>query len=461
MINQFVHDHGEAGCMITTEGGAASVRAPCESGRVDREDGRRTMTVPGGETLTAADAARRHDLRRMKALAGGLLAFAALVYALTLHQTGFLGFVNAGAEASMVGAVADWFAVTALFRHPLGLPVPHTAIIPTRKDALGRSLQEFVATNFLAEDVVRGRVERADLARRVGVWLYDPAHALRVTAELASLARGAMTVLRDEHVVAVLESVVLRRALRRPWGPPSGRLLERVVADGAHHRLVDVVADSMHTWLVEHEDVVLRLVMERAPVWTPTWVDQRVGRRAYIELRQLAADVKADRGHRVRKALDGMLGQLAQDLQNDPETMARADAFRDGVLNHPDVRGAMESLWSTIRSALEEAMADPGSDLRMRTTDGLVGLGRRLAQDVRLQATVDGYVADAVGHLVSSYSNEVATVISETVDRWDADDASRRIELHVGRDLQFIRINGTVVGGLVGVLIHTVTVLIG
>jgi uncharacterized membrane-anchored protein YjiN (DUF445 family) len=395
----------------------------------------------------------------MKAVAVALLAFAALVYALTLHRTGLLGYVNAGAEASMVGAVADWFAVTALFRHPLGLPIPHTALIPTRKDALGRSLQEFVATNFLAEDVVRGRLERAEVARRAGVWLADPGHAGRVTAELSSLVRGAMTVMQDEQVITVLESIVLRRARSRPWGPPSGRLLERVVADGAHHRLVDVAVESLHQWLVEHEEVVLRLVMERAPLWTPTWVDQRIARRAYLEVRQLVADTRADPGHRVRKALDGMLAQLARDLQSDPGTMARADSFRDGLLEHPDVRSAVAALWTSARAVLEEAIDDPASELRLQTLDGLISLGERLATDQDLQRVVDRYVVDAAGHLISGYADEVATVISETVDRWDADDASRRIELHVGRDLQFIRINGTVVGGLVGVLIHTVTLL--
>jgi uncharacterized membrane-anchored protein YjiN (DUF445 family) len=397
----------------------------------------------------------------MKAVALGLLVFAALVYVLTLHQSGLLGFVNAGAEASMIGAVADWFAVTALFRHPLGLPVPHTAIIPTRKDALGRSLQEFVATNFLAEDVVRGRVERSDVARRVGVWLGDPGHAARITAELASLTKGAMTVVQDEKVAAVLESVVLRRALQRPWGPPAGRLLDRVVTDGAHHRLVDVAVEAVHEWLTEHEDVVYRLVVERAPIWTPNWIDQRIARRAYIEVLQLVADVRADPDHRVRKALDGMLGQLAKDLQVDPTTMQRADAFRDGLMNHPDLRSAVRALWSSVRASLEEAIDDPASELRLRILDGLLSLGRRLATDPGLQQVVDRYIADAAGHLVSNYRHEVATVISETVDRWDGDDASRRIELHVGRDLQFIRINGTVVGGLVGVLIHTVTVLAG
>jgi uncharacterized membrane-anchored protein YjiN (DUF445 family) len=397
----------------------------------------------------------------MKAVAGALLAFAALVYALTLNRTGLLGYVNAGAEASMVGAVADWFAVTALFRHPLGLPIPHTAIIPTRKDALGRSLQEFVTTNFLAEDVVRGRIERAGVARRVGVWLADPGHAARITAELSSLARGAMTVMQDEQVITVLESIVLRRARQRPWGPPAGRLLHRVVADGAHHRLVDVAVESLHQWLVEHEEVVLRLVMERAPLWTPTWVDQRIARRAYLEALQLVADTRADPDHRVRKALDGVLSQLARDLQVDPPTMARADAFRDGLLDHPDVRSAVAALWTSVRAVLEEAIADPTSELRLQTHEGLISLGQRLAKDEGLQRVADRYIVDAAGHLISGYADEVATVISETVDRWDADDASRRIELHVGRDLQFIRINGTVVGGLVGLLIHTVALLAG
>jgi uncharacterized membrane-anchored protein YjiN (DUF445 family) len=415
--------------------------------------------VVGGPPLDP-DIVRRTELRRMKSVALALLAFAAVVYAVTLNQTGLLGFVNAGAEASMVGAVADWFAVTALFKRPMGLPIPHTAIIPTRKDALGRSLQEFVATNFLAEDVVRGRIERAEIARRVGTWLDDPAHAARVTAEIASLARGAMTVMRDEQVAAVLETVVLRRALQRPWGPPAGRLLHRVVKEGAHHRLVDVAVEALHEWLKDHEDVVVRLVVERAPIWTPNWVDQRIGHRAYVEARDLVADIRAYKQHRVRIALDEMLDQLSGNLQSDPETMARADAFRDGLLNHPDVRSAVQALWATVRKVLEEAIDDPGSELRMRVHDGLLSFGNRLAHDEKLQGTVDRYVADAAGHLVSGYADEVATVISETVDRWDGDDASRRIELHVGKDLQYIRINGTVVGGLVGVLIHTVTLLL-
>lgn len=409
-----------------------------------------------------ADLTRRASLRRMKLIATGLLVVAAVIYLITLPgaDSGWLGFVNAAAEAAMVGAVADWFAVTALFRHPLGLPVPHTAIIPTRKDALGQNLEDFVADYFMAPDVVRDKVLGARISHRVGTWLSDRAHAERASAELASLARGALTVLRDESVVAVLEEVFFDKVLRRPWGPPSGRLLSRIVADGAHHKLVDVVVDQVHLWLREHQDVIVRLVLERAPPWTPAWLDQRVATRAYTEAVRFIADVKADPDHRARKALDNLLVEFADDLQHDADMQLKADEFRDRLLSHPDVRGALAQLWTTVRHSIEDAVDDPNSDLRRRAVDAIQSLGHRLVDDPQLQARLDGYAVDGAVHLVTTYRHEVVTVISETVQRWDGEEASRRIELHVGRDLQFIRINGTIVGGLVGLLIHTVSVLI-
>ena len=409
----------------------------------------------------ASDESRRRDLRRMKVLATALLAVAALGYALTLHREGWLGFVNAACEAAMVGAAADWFAVTALFRHPLGLPVPHTALIPTRKDALGRSLQEFVATHFLAADVVRARVAAVGVGRRAGAWLSDPPHAERVAGELAGVGRGLLRVMEDERVVPVLEHVVLRPMLARPWAEPAGRLLEHVVVEGAHHRLVDAVADEVYEWLLRHEDVVSALIRDRAPAWTPAWVDERVANRAYSEALRWVADIRADPRHRVRMALDDVLTGLAKNLQSDPPTQQRALAVQQRVLDSPAVREAVEALWTAARGVLEESTRDEGSDLRRRLVAGVSSFGRRLADDRALQETVDRYVQDAAGYLVTSYRDEVATVISETIERWDGREASRRIELHVGRDLQFIRINGTVVGGLVGVLIHTATVLAG
>jgi uncharacterized membrane-anchored protein YjiN (DUF445 family) len=411
--------------------------------------------------LSPADRARRSALRRMKGLATGLLVLAAIGYLLTLHQVGWLGFVNAACEAGMVGAAADWFAVNALFRHPLGLPIPHTALIPTRKDALGHSLQDFVATNFLAPEVVRGRVAAVGVARRVGSWLADPRHAERVGAELAGAGRGLLQVIQDDRVAALLEEVVLRPMLARPWAPPAGRLLEHIVAERAHHRLVDLVIHELHGWLEQHEDVITALIRDRAPAWTPLWLDDRVAQRAYRELLRWATDVRDDPRHRVRLALDDVLVGLAKDLQSDPVMQARAMDLQQRILENPGVREGVQALWTAVRGVLEEAVRDEGSDLRRRLVLGISSFGNRLAGDVELQKSVDKYVQDAAGHLVTSYRDEVATVISETIERWDGREASRRIELHVGRDLQFIRINGTVVGGLVGILIHAVTVLVG
>jgi len=418
---------------------------------------------PAGPDLSAfadADERRRTGLRRMKLVASGLLLVAAVIYALTVGRDGPLGFVNAAAEAAMVGALADWFAVTALFRHPLGLPIPHTALIPNRKDALGRSLEEFVATNFLSEDVVRDKLVRAQVSRRVGDWLAAPDHAARVAAEAATLAGGALRVLKDDDVAVVLEQVVVRRVAETPWSPIAGQVLAGVVAEKTHHRLVDLVLEESYRWLRANREAVVRLVTDQAPDWTPQWLDERVGRRVYYEVERWVEEVRDDPNHRARLALDHMLDRFADDLQHDETTRARAEAVKERLLAHPELRRATMAVWSTLRRLLDEAIADPDGELRRRVAGGLAELGERLRDDAALQDRVDRYVQDGVGYVVRTYAGEVATVISDTVERWDGRDASRRIELHVGRDLQFIRINGTVVGALAGLAIHTATVLL-
>jgi uncharacterized membrane-anchored protein YjiN (DUF445 family) len=406
-----------------------------------------------------ADEQRRVALRRMKLLATSLFLLAAVVFAVTLDQEGWLGFVNAGAEAAMVGALADWFAVTALFRHPLGLPIPHTALIPTRKDQLGQSLEEFVTTNFLSEDVVRDKIERAEISRRLGLWLSQPSHAERVAAELAAAGRGALGVLQDDDVAAVLEQVVLPRVAALPWSPIIGSLLDGVVDDGTHHRLVDLLLDEGRTWLEANRDKVLSLVLDQAPTWSPQWVDNLIARRVYDELHRWLVEVGADPRHPARIALDDLLRRLADDLRNDPKTQARVEGIKERLLAHPEMRKASVAIWSTIRRLLLEAIEDPDSELRRRIVSGLASFGGRVAGDPALQDRLDGYVQELVGYIIRNYAGEVANVISDTVQRWDGADASRRIELHVGRDLQFIRINGTVVGALAGLAIHTVAVL--
>lgn len=409
----------------------------------------------------AADEERRRGLRRMRTLAVGLLVAAAAVYVVTLDTDGFWGFVNAGAEASMVGAIADWFAVTALFKHPLGLPIPHTALVPKRKDELGKGLEEFFGENFLQEAVIRDRVAAAAVSQRLGEWLSDPAHARRVVDELAEVATIGLGKVRDDHVADLVESVLVPRFREEPIAPLLGSFVVEVVRDDLHHGVVDLALEELHRWLVENPDTFAEVLSERAPWWAPPRLNEAVTGRIHTEAVRWLADIRNDPRHHAREALDSMLAQLGQDLLFDPGTQARAEALKERLLDHPQFTATGISLWNALRRALLGGLRDPHGALRERLQRELLDFAAQLTTDERLRARIDGLLADAVVFAVSRYGAELTAVITHTIERWDGKEAARRIELHVGRDLQFIRINGTIVGGLVGVVIHTVAVLVG
>jgi uncharacterized membrane-anchored protein YjiN (DUF445 family) len=408
---------------------------------------------------------KARDLRRMKSLATGLLLAATVVFLLARWWEGedgpaWISYVRAAAEAGMIGALADWFAVTALFRRPLGLPIPHTAIIPTKKDVLGDSLGDFVGENFLSETVVRDKLARVEVADRVGGWIGQEANAERVTAELATAARGVVTVLRDEDVQDVLEQLVVRKLLERPVGPPLGAVLDGLLADGAHRRLVDLVCDRAYDWVVANHDMVLRIVHERAPGWTPRFIDDLVADRVFLEVQNFAWAVRTDPEHPLRKAVDTFLGEFASDLQHDPVTIERAERVKQQIIEHPDVQQFIGRAWGVVKTTILDAATDPSSALRLRVRDGLMSLGARLAADAELRGKIDGWLGDAAAYVVRHYRGEITTLITDTVERWDAAETSRKVELQVGRDLQFIRINGTVVGALAGLVIFSVAELL-
>jgi uncharacterized membrane-anchored protein YjiN (DUF445 family) len=410
--------------------------------------------------------ARRRALRRMKGVAAGLLVLAAVLYliARAWEQSAsapvVAGYLRSAAEAAMVGGLADWFAVTALFRHPLGLPVPHTAIIPNRKDQIGASLGAFVGQHFLSPEVVTQRLDSAKVASRLGGWLAVPENAERVTAEAAGAVRAGIDVLRDEDVAPVVEQAVTRRLADLHLGPPLGRVLGQVVADQAHVGLVDTLALNVHRWLVAHEDVVLNLVLAQAPDWSPRFVDERVGARLHKELVRISGDVARERDHSVRVAIDRWLVRLADDLRRDLTTNERLDAFVARLTTQSESRAVLGDLVGALRRSLLELVDDPTSELRVRSRELVAGWGARLATDPKAAAKVDERIARLAVHVVSSYRDEITRLITDTVDRWDADETSRRLELQVGRDLQFIRVNGTVVGALVGLIIHAVTTVL-
>ena len=413
--------------------------------------------------LSPVDLQRRARLRRSKAAATSLLAVAAVVFVLVQPAVrsgaGWAGWVAAAAEAGMVGGLADWFAVTALFRHPLGLPIPHTALIPRRKDALGRNLAGFVGENFLDVDVVRARVLDIDLGAKVGGWLVDPANARRVTDEVAAILRGALEVLSDADVRAVAESAIGQRVRTADIAPVLGKLLGQVVQDGSHHPLVDVAAERTARWLRSHSAEVIAAVESQAPTWSPAFVDRALAKRVHAEMVRISEAVAVDPHHRIRVSLDHYLSGLAADLRDDPETGQRLRALALRLVDHPATRDALGTLVGATRRAVVELIGEPDGELRARTTQALGGFGRRLMEDQALRAKVDGWLGDAVEHVVTRYRHEITRTITDTVERWDGDEAARRIELAAGSDLQFIRINGTVVGALAGVALHAVSTL--
>ncbi|MER7723139.1 DUF445 domain-containing protein [Streptomyces sp. NPDC096323] len=427
-----------------------------------RRAGARPAASLASFAYTAADEEKRRGVRRMKTTATGLLLFVALVYVLATWAKnegvgGWPGFVAAAAEAGMVGALADWFAVTALFKRPLGLPIPHTAIIPTKKDQLGASLGSFVGENFLSGGVVRDRIHSLAIGGRLGAWLAEPAHADRVTAELSTALRGALTVLRDSDVQAVVGEAITRRANTAEVGPGLGKMLEKVVADGGHRKVVDLICVRAHDWLVEHGDSVMDAVQGGAPGWTPRFVDKRVGERVYKELLRFLTEMRDMPGHPARGSIDTFLTDFAADLQTDAETRARVERLKSEILGRGEVQDVIASAWSSVRQMMITAAEDERSELRLRARASLMSLGARLATDERLQAKLEGWLEDAAVYVVTTYRAEITSLISDTVAGWDADQTSKKIEAHIGRDLQFIRINGTVVGALAGLVIYSVS----
>ncbi|MXQ57415.1 MULTISPECIES: DUF445 family protein [unclassified Streptomyces] len=417
-------------------------------------------------TFSPADEEKRRGVRQMKLTATGLLLFVALVYVLAKwasHQGAgaWAGYVAAAAEAGMVGALADWFAVTALFRHPLGLPIPHTAIIPTKKDQLGTALGDFVGENFLSEDVVRRRLRAVGIGARLGAWLAVPEHADRVTAEASAALRGALTVLRDSDVQAVVGEAITRRANAQEIAPGMGKMLERIVADGGHKRAVDVVVARAHDWLVLHSDTVMDAVHGGAPGWTPKFVDRKVGERVYKELLRFVTEMRDMPSHPARGALDRFLTDFATDLQSDTDTRARVERLKSDILGRSEVQDLIASAWTAVRGMIVSAAEDERSELRLRLRASLLSLGARMSLDPKLQGKVDGWLESAAVYVVTTYRKEITSLITDTVASWDAEHTTKKIEANIGRDLQFIRINGTVVGSLAGLLIYTVSRALG
>jgi uncharacterized membrane-anchored protein YjiN (DUF445 family) len=414
-------------------------------------------------TLPVPSPQRQQALRRMKANATGLLLAAAAVFVVCVtvgDGHGFWGYLQAAAEASMVGGLADWFAVTALFRHPLGIPVPHTAIIQRKKDQLGTALGSFVQEHFLTASVVGEHVAAAEIPRRTGEWLAVPDNAARVTDEFAAALGGVATFVRDDEVRAAVAAYVDKRLRAADLAPLLSRVLGAVCESGQHQVALTAGLRGLMRFLDDNRAIFRSRLAEESPEWVPEWVDDRVFNKLFTGLQSFLADVMADESHDLRQQFDRRLRDYAVALRTDPAKAASIDAAKLQLLDHPEVREWLSTLWTHVKGAVVAGAADPGSELRRTVGTLIVQVGTSLRDDPSLQAKVEVVLQRMVGHVSTRYGADIAALISTTVARWDAEDTSRRLELQVGRDLQFIRINGTVVGALVGVLIYAISQLL-
>ena len=413
----------------------------------------------------ASDREKRKQLRRMKSFATGLLLLAAVIYVFARKYEAnggpeWVSYVRAAAEAGMVGGIADWFAVTALFRRPLGLPIPHTAIIPTRKDAIGASLGEFVSDNFLSEEVIREKLGSAQIARRLGGWLSNPENSEQLTAELAGVLSWATALGNDDEMAEAIEETFQRIAENFDIAKPLGIFLDKAVENDVHTPLVDMLAKAVEDWLLTDPIRAKGWIDKQLPKWLPGLGKERADEWLYERLIELTRDVQTDRTHPIRRSIERLLHRVSEQLQTDPTIIARVNEAKMRLVGRPEVRHTISDLWISTKNSLNEDAADPNSKLRNRIVSMLTNFGARISSDMSMQETMNTAIENAVTHIVDGYRDEIVGIIADTVSRWDATDTSKKIELQIGRDLQFIRVNGTVVGALAGLAIHAIGQLV-
>jgi uncharacterized membrane-anchored protein YjiN (DUF445 family) len=415
--------------------------------------------VSAASAIGGSDAARQARLAMMKRRATMLLlGVGALFVVMVLWRPdgAWAGYVQAGAEAALVGGLADWFAVTALFRHPLGIPIPHTAIVKQRKDQFAATLGEFVQESFLTPESIVDRVRGAAVVERSARWLADPRHAQRAASELSAAMLAVMRTVGDDQFQRLLDDMVRSKVASTPLAPLAGRALTVLITDDRHGPVVDAALVGLDRYLATHDDELRLRLSRSSPWWLPGAVEDRIFNRLFESVSTTLHEMAADRSHPLRVAFDARIRTLADELRQSPELRRRGEEIKFELLEQPELRSWIGGLWQSWRADFETQAADASSPLRRRMTSELAAAGERLVADraliARLQTTVD----DALRHVAQHFHGEIASMITGTVERWDTEETSRRVELLLGPDLQYIRVNGTVVGCLAGLALHAV-----
>lgn len=401
-------------------------------------------------------------VRGMRVVATGLLIVMACIFVLAKvmeHSHPAWGFVRAFAEAAMVGGLADWFAVTALFRHPLGLPIPHTAIIPRNKDRIGDSLANFLRGNFLTPSIVARRMRRVDVAAAAGRMLAQPPGEGRLREGASRLFATILEALDDERLGGMVKGTVVTRLRALEIAPPLGSALSAAIDEDRHLPILDSLIGWASRTLLHNEHLIRAMVHEKAgSIMRWTGLDEKLSNAIVDGLHKLLDEMATDPGHPLRLRAEEGLAKLADDLRNDPEMREKVMRLKDEIIENPAVTAWIDGLWQAARQGMLRAARDPQAALAGKLGEALRQLGRTLQEDERLKHTINQFARRATVGAVAAYGGSIVTLVSETIRGWDAQTVTGRLEGAVGRDLQYIRINGTLVGGLVGLTIHTVSI---
>ena len=421
------------------------------------------MTNRPQPRLDGGEAMARHRLRIAKLRASALLVVAAAIYLTTRlvsgGDSGWLGYVQAGADAGLVGGLADWFAVTALFRHPLGLPIPHTALVPRQKLELATKLGEFVTEHFLTSDLLAEQVRGQQLVASAGRWLREPANADRLAGETASLLAAGLTALDERNLVDYVLELIRRDAKRRSYAPLAGRLLRRAVEGDAQQPLVDLAVSRAHAYLSAHRfqaQNLLRDYLDRQKLMVRLFASEGRIERAVDSALETLADIQADAAHPWRGQLDGLLTSYADSLEQSAELATSLNDAILTLLDDPKAGGVIAELVGDAVDSVRQSLGDDGGELTDRIAAVIRDLGSRITDDADFQSRLETGLLQVLDAGVGRYGGELTTLIRTQVGKWSDVEVSQRIELAVGRDLQFIRINGTAVGALAGIVIHAV-----
>jgi uncharacterized membrane-anchored protein YjiN (DUF445 family) len=403
------------------------------------------------------DIDKAQQLRRMKRIPLLLLLLMAVLFTITLHHPApWAAWLHAFAEAGMVGALADWFAVVALFRHPLGIPIPHTAIIPSRKNDIGESMSRFVADHFLEPGVVRKKLQNTDLAAFVVAWLKSDKGRNSVEDLSATVLRWALGALHETRVRRFLSRLSSKQLADISLAPLLGNTLDWLVRGQRHQQILTQVLRYTIVLVNDNRDAIRAKVQQESPWWLPGFVDDRIMKKMLERIEHQLFEMALDSDHPLRHQFNLWVQNLAHDLKHSSEHLRMGDEFKQQLLENDELQDYLYGLWRELARNIETDIDKPDSVIRQHVGQWLESVAVELDGDPDMQAWVNAWLVDAITLVVARNSEQIASLISDTVKSWDGMDTSRRVELAIGRDLQFIRINGTLVGGLVGLLIHAV-----